>query len=64
MIKLKQKISGGFRTEPSAQSFCHIRSYISTARKNGENVLDVLNLALNGTPFVPVFVDVQRSPPA
>ncbi len=64
MVKLKQKISCGFRTEQGAQSFCHIRSYISTARKNGENVLDVLNLALNSTPFVPKFVGVQRSPPA
>lgn len=53
MIKLKQKISGAFRTQEGADTFCTIRSYISTARKQGINVIDAISDALLHQPFIP-----------
>ena len=53
MIKLQQKISGSFRTEGGAKTFCRIRSYISTARKNAVGAMDALTRLFQGNPFVP-----------
>lgn len=51
MVKLKQKISGCFRSETGAKTFCRIRSYISTVRKQGYSVLDAIQMAINNKPI-------------
>ena len=42
MMKLRQKISGGFRSEDGAMDFAVIRSVLSTARKQGWDMLATL----------------------
>jgi transposase len=54
MMKLKQKISGCFRSDTGAQMFCRIRSYLSTLRKQGRNVLDALVQLFMGHPVSPI----------
>ncbi len=53
MVKVRQKISGCFRTMEGAAMFCRIRGYISTVRKQGGNVLAALERVFVGDPFVP-----------
>lgn len=38
MMKVKQKISGGFRTTQGANTFCILRGFLSTQRKQGNNL--------------------------
>ena len=53
MMKLRQKISGTFRSFEALVNFCRIRGYVSTARKNGLNALEALQRVFLGNPFVP-----------
>ncbi len=61
MVKVRQKISGCFRTTPGADAsgtrfaerFCRIRGYISTLRKQGMPILAALSRALVGNPSMP-----------
>lgn len=53
MMKVQQKISGTFRSVQGARSFCRIRSYISTVKKNKLSVIDAILAVFDGKPFVP-----------
>ena len=53
MMKLKQKISGGFRTYKGAEVFVRIRTLLSTARKQEWNIFQVIADAVVGkTPVL------------
>jgi transposase len=53
MVKVKQKVSGGFRTLEGAQRFGRIRGYLSTARKHAHNVFKAIRDAFEAQPFIP-----------
>jgi transposase len=50
MIKVKQKISGTFRSPEGTRSFCRIRGFISTVKKQGKNVLEALTNTFTALP--------------
>lgn len=55
MPKVKQKVSGCFRTLQGAQDYCVIRSYCATMHKQGANVFESLVAAFKGATPQPCF---------
>jgi transposase len=53
MVKVQQKVSGGFRSAPGAVAFCRIRGYLSCLRKQGLHLLSALQATLRGHPILP-----------
>lgn len=51
MMKVKQKISGCFRSEQGAKDFATIRSYIATMKKQGIPIMQALAAAIQGSPL-------------
>jgi transposase len=54
MIKVKQKVSGCFRSQTHAQYFATIRGYISTLKKNKQPVLQNIQQAFLENPYLPI----------
>lgn len=52
-VKVKQNISGCYRTRSGADTGARLRSYIDTARKHGENILAALRAAAEGYAWQP-----------
>jgi transposase len=55
MVKVQQKVSGTFRSHEGAISFCRIRGYLSTLRKQGVPLFAALEATLRGQPLLPSF---------
>jgi transposase len=55
MAKVKQKVSGSFRSEAGMRAFARIRSYISTARKQSWPVLYALQMAIKDKVLIPAY---------
>ena len=67
MMKVKMKISGGFRTEDGAHAFAALRTVIATARKQSQNILQTLAadpniLAQKIKPLIPAWAVTKAIP--
>ena len=54
MSKVKQKVFGCFRSHTHASYFASIRGYVSTLKKNNQNVLENIKNVFLEKPFLPV----------
>lgn len=52
MAKVKQKVTGGFRTQEGARVFAQVRGFCSTARKQGKQVFKELRRALQEPDYL------------
>lgn len=55
MVKVQQKVSGTFRSDEGAVSFCRIRGYVSSLRKQSLHVFSALEATLLNQPLLPSF---------
>jgi transposase len=52
MSKVKQKVSGCFRTRQYAEAYCRISSYLQTMANKGYNPLVAIQMALSGQLYI------------
>ena len=52
-MKIRLKVAGCLRTMAGAEALCRLRSYLSTARKQGQSAFAVLRMLHNGDPWLP-----------
>ncbi len=53
MLKVRQHISGSFRSSKGAERFATIRGYPQTARQQGQSLWEVLRSVVGGQPWEP-----------
>ena len=51
MVKIHEKVSGGFRSEAGATTFCLLRSFIATLRKQGHRSFAAIRSIFYHTPL-------------
>ena len=56
MLKVKGKISGGFRTTEGADQYCRLRSYLATCRRQVLALLDCCPSLFNGRLITPALI--------
>ena len=54
MQKVKQKVSGCFRTEKGAAEFCRLRSYVGTMKKQGHGIMESIKSVFAGATIMPI----------
>jgi transposase len=52
-MKIRLKVAGCLRTMPGADALCRLRSYLSTARKQGQSAFAVLRMLHDRDPWLP-----------
>jgi transposase len=54
-LKMQQNVSGCFRSDPGADAFARLRTYLATLRKQGQPLLAALQTVFAGQPLYPAW---------